>query len=228
MKRRILIRNGALAGLGLLSQRCTPAAKVVASTPISPLTPPQTEGPFFPNQEQNDLDADLTQVESQEARATGEQVIVRVHLTDSNGNPIEQAMFDIWQACASGRYNHSDDTSSAPLDPNFQYWARLYTNSQGFLQFKTIIPGSYPASSDWDRPPHIHFQISIAEEEKLTSQMYFDGHPLNDIDRILNQTKVEYGEEAANNLVVDFSQRNEDGIGVGDFHIVLGLTPATE
>ena len=192
------------------------------------MTPPQTEGPFYPDQEQSELDADLTLINDQSIRAQGEQVIVQVQITDANGNAIPQAMIDVWQACASGRYKHTEDTSTAALDPNFQYWARLYSNEKGFLQFRTIVPGSYPASGDWDRPPHIHFQISIQEEEILTTQMYFKGNPLNDIDRILNKTKAQYGEEAARSLVVDFSQRNNEGLGVGTFNIALGRTPKTE
>ena len=221
MKRRQFIQKGTIVGLSLLSSRCVQAQKIL-------ITPPQTKGPFYPDQEQSELDADLTLVDPQTTPALGEVVIVQVHLTDAQGKPVGQAMVDIWQACASGRYKHSDDTSSTPLDPNFQYWAQLHSNAEGFLQFRTVIPGSYPASSDWDRPPHIHFQVYVNDQRVLTTQMYFKGDPLNNIDRILNKTKTEYGEEAAETLVVDFSQKNNEGVGVGVFQIGLGITPETE
>jgi len=47
---------------------------------------------------------------------------------------------------------------SAPLDPNFQGWARLVADAEGRSRFRTIIPGPYPVGEAWSRPPHIHFK----------------------------------------------------------------------
>jgi protocatechuate 3,4-dioxygenase beta subunit len=49
---------------------------------------------------------------------------------------------------------------------------------------RTPKPGAYPATSMWTRPPHIHFEVT-GKAERLTTQMYFPGEPLNDKDLLL-------------------------------------------
>ncbi len=84
-------------------------------------------------------------------------------------------MIELWQACASGRYNHPRDTNRAALDTNFQYWAQVRTDSGGNFSVKTIKPGAYPASPTWIRPPHIHIKVHKADihrsQRRFTSQV---------------------------------------------------------
>lgn len=159
------------------------APKSLAS--LCGITPRQTEGPFYPVKDQPDKDSDLTYVNGKSAQALGERIIVQGVVNDQNCNPVSGVLVEIWQACASGRYNHPQDTNPAPLDPNFQYWGKAITNSKGEYSFKTIIPGQYPADVDWVRPPHIHFKLAKLGYHELITQMYFEGHQLNSKDRIL-------------------------------------------
>jgi len=94
---------------------------------------------------------------------------------------------DIWQANAAGRYAHERDPNPAPLDPNFQGWAILKTDGEGRYRFKTIKPGAYPVSENWTRPPHIHFKVSRRGYREITTQMYFEDEPLNNVDNLLNE-----------------------------------------
>ncbi len=128
---------------------------------------------------------DLTHVAGSSQKAIGTVVWVEGTVRDISCAPIEGALVEIWQACASGRYNHPNDPNTAPLDPNFQYWGRALSDKEGFYRFKTIIPGAYPADVDWVRPPHIHFRVLKRGYHELITQMYFAGEALNQKDRIL-------------------------------------------
>ncbi len=142
------------------------------------VTPAQTAGPFYPGEREFKVDQDLTQIPNR-PRAQGKIVYIKGRVLDADCKPVVNANVEIWQACASGKYNNPKDPNPAPLDPNFKYWSEAYTNEAGEYLFKTIIPGAYPADNDWDRPPHIHFKISKLGYRDLVTQMYFKGHALN-------------------------------------------------
>ena len=151
------------------------------------VTPPHTEGPFYPIVSQTDKDADLTMVAGSSEAAIGAAIIVEGQILDDSGAPIANAVVDIWQANAAGRYAHEADPNTAPLDPNFQSWAIMKTDDEGRYRFKTVKPGAYPVTDDWSRPPHIHFKVSRRGFREITTQMYFEGEALNDVDQLLNE-----------------------------------------
>lgn len=151
-------------------------------------TPSQPKGPFYPIVEQSDKDCDLTTFrdnltdEEDIQIAEGEVIFIEGCVTDPEGEPIINAKVDIWQANSAGRYAHEADSNPNPLDKNFQGWAIARTDGKGRYCFKTIRPGSYPARVDWERPPHIHFEVSVSGFTKLVTQMYFENELLNDKD----------------------------------------------
>ncbi len=149
--------------------------------------------------------------------ASGTVIIVQGQLTDQKNNPVKGALVEIWQACKTGRYNHPSDPNTQPLDPNFQYWGKAVTNAAGVYRFRTIVPGAYPADTDWVRPPHIHFKVSKVGYMELITQMYFAGQDLNSADKILQQLP----DVEQQKLVVEF--RNEANLPhpVGDFNIQI-------
>ncbi len=133
------------------------------------LTPPQTEGPFHPG----NLDTDLTRKSPNGAKAKGQIIYLNGQVVDEQNQPVSNALVELWQAGDNGRYNHPTDPNPLPIDPNFQYWGRATTNARGQYQFKTIVPGHYPATDDWMRPAHIHFRVMRRGFHDLTTQMYF-------------------------------------------------------
>lgn len=179
------------------------------------VTPAQTEGPFYPNKPQADKDTDLTLIEGHSERAKGEVVRVTGRVLDQHGAPVAGALVDLWQANAAGRYDHEADPATAPLDPNFQSWGMVRTDADGRYAFTTIKPGAYPVDGTWSRPPHIHFKVSRRGYREITTQMYFAGEPLNDVDRLLQE--VPEAERAA--LVVKFEP--VDDVPQGNFEVVL-------
>jgi protocatechuate 3,4-dioxygenase beta subunit len=202
---------------GLLA--AAPLARAMAES--CGLTPPQTEGPFYPTPAQQrsnaERDADLTYIKSRREAALGTVVYLTGQVVDQNCVPVAGALVEIWQACHSGRYNHPQDPNhAAALDPNFQYWGKALTAQDGSYRFKTIKPGAYPADSTWMRPPHIHFKVTKLGYMELTSQLYFKGEALNAQDKIL--ARIPRSERAS--VVVDFVA-NQEGQLVGQFPIAI-------
>ena len=148
-------------------------------------TPSETEGPFYPVRDQKDKDADLTRIDGHTDVAQGQHIIVTGKITDITGQAVTHAALDLWQADANGRYRHPRDPNPIKLDENFQGWAIIKSDGNGLFRFKTVIPGAYPASSTWIRPPHIHFRISKQGYRTLTTQMYFPDEAYNETDLLL-------------------------------------------
>ena len=174
------------------------AAVFVAMSAMSPLrlalaqsrlrrTPDQILGPFYPAMKPADLSGDLTHVPEHPGRAEGQLLNVMGRVLNIRGEPVPEATLEVWQANTYGRYTHPADRNPAPLDPNFEGFASLKTDTRGRYKFKTVKPGAYPlgpiAPDVW-RPPHIHFRL-MGREDELVTQMYFEGEPLNEKDRWL-------------------------------------------
>lgn len=193
------------------------AALVVGAPLLAATTPAQTEGPFFPVHEQLDTDADMTLIEGRKERALGEVVEVSGRILDEQGKPVAEALIDVWQANTHGRYAHEGDPNPAPLDENFQGWAKLKTDAEGRYRVRTIKPGTYPAADAWTRPPHIHFKVARRGFHELTTQMYFTGEPLNDMDRLLQSvSQADRGK-----LVIEFRPSMGGRVLQGTFDIVI-------
>lgn len=140
-------------------------------------TPANAEGPFYPPNKPADVDADLTQVAGHANRAKGTILYVTGRVLDSKGAPIPNAVLEVWQCNAFGRYIHpSDSESSGPLDPDFQGYARLAAGDDGAFRIKTIKPPPYGG-----RTPHIHY-IVASPRTRLTTQMFFEGEAMNERD----------------------------------------------
>jgi protocatechuate 3,4-dioxygenase, beta subunit len=151
-------------------------------------TPGEILGPFYPVLRTMDKTADLTTLPSKGGRAAGQLIYVMGRVVNVQGEPLRGARVELWQANTHGRYTHPSDTNPAPLDPNFEGSAVQDTDSEGRYRFKTIKPGAYPATANWMRPPHLHFEVT-GKINRLITQMYFPGEPLNDKDLLLQNVR---------------------------------------
>ena len=142
---------------------------------------------------------------------------------DENSRPVRNALVEIWQANAAGRYLHKNDPHHAPLDPNFTGYGRVMTDDLGHYSFTTIKPGAYPWMNHYNawRPRHIHFSLFGAGIlTRLVTQMYFAGDPLLDEDPIYNSIP---DEKARRRLISRFDwETTAPMFGLGyHFDIVL-------
>ena len=124
-----------------------------------------------------------------QARRPREVIYVMGRVVNVQGHPLSGARVELWQANTHGRYTHPSDTHPAPLDPNFEGFAVQDTDAEGRYRFKTIKPGAYPATANWMRPPHLHFEVTGKINRTIT-QMYFPGEPLNDKDLLLQNIRA--------------------------------------
>lgn len=131
----------------------------------------------------NDLTAQHT------GEPIGQRILLFGRLLDGDGRPVPDALLEIWQANAGGRYRHTGDRWPSALDPNFSGVGRTLTDAQGRYEFTTIKPGAYPwrnHDNAW-RPAHIHFSVfGRAFTQRLVTQMYFEDDPLFAQDPIYN------------------------------------------
>jgi len=100
----------------------------------------------------------------------GELVVLYGKVLDVNGNPMENAVVEIWQTDAAGIYDYPNSPGTEDRDQNFQFFGVSHTDADGQYAFRTIIPGEYEP-----RPRHIHFKVKLDNIELLTSQFYFAG-----------------------------------------------------
>ncbi len=178
-----------------------------ARAPKQPLVEiPQTlselTGPRFGKESLRAEHVDLSHFDG--GAALGERIIVAGRLIDEDGRPIRDALIEIWQCNAAGRYVHTRDQHDAPLDPHFSGLGATVTDDDGWYRFMTIRPGAYPWGNHpnaW-RPAHIHFSLfGNAYAQRLVTQMYFPGDPLMPFDPIYNSTA---DREARERLIAAF------------------------
>ncbi|HEY7156894.1 MAG TPA: intradiol ring-cleavage dioxygenase, partial [Gemmataceae bacterium] len=73
-------------------------------------TPPQTEGPFYPNKLPLDTDNDLLVINDTITPAVGEITHLTGRILDAKGNPVRNALVEIWQCDGKGVYIHTADS----------------------------------------------------------------------------------------------------------------------
>lgn len=187
-RRQILKMSLAMGAVSL----ATPAALAQQDGPgfdaRGPMpTPDQILGPFYPVRKPTDGGTDLTRLKGRPGAAQGELIYVMGRVLNLRGDPCPGVRLEIWQANARGKYTHPHDRNTAPLDPNFDGYATVVTDGEGRYRFKTVKPGAYPVVADYVRPPHIHYDVT-GSVNRLITQMYFPGEPLNDRDPLLQQS----------------------------------------
>src|SRR2546421_1360997 len=182
-------------------------------------TPPQTEGPFYPDKLPLDTDNDLIIVNDSLTPAIGQITHLSGRILDAKGNPVRNALVEIWQVDGKGVYLHTGDSGKRKRDANFQGFGRFLTGSSGEYYFRTVKPVAYPG-----RTPHIHFKIKKAGKELLTTQCYVKGDPGNARDFIFRSIRDAKARAA---VLVAFDPVKGSRIGelAAKFDVVLGRTP---
>lgn len=182
-------------------------------------TPRQTEGPFYPVDLPLDTDNDLLIVNDSITPAVGEVTHLSGRVLDLHGDPIRNALVEIWQVDNHGAYLHAGSNNHENRDKHFQGFGRFLTGSSGEYYFRTIKPVPYPG-----RTPHIHVAVKIKGRDKFTTQCYIKGHPGNPRDGIWK--RIPDG-KARQSVTIDFAPLAGSTAGelAARFDIILGLAP---
>ncbi len=183
-------------------------------------TPAQTEGPFYPDKLPLDTDNDLLIINDNITPAVGEITHLSGKILDARGEPIRNAVVEIWQVDNNGAYLHSKTANRNQLDGNFQGFGRFTTGSSGEYYFRTIKPVVYPVRD----APHIHFKVKQGSKDLLTTQCYIKGHPGNATDFVYKGIRDAKGRDA---VTIDFTPIKDSRIGelAAHFDLVVGFTP---
>ena len=209
-RRRFLGRLGLVAGFftvpGLYAEALT-------------RTPSQTEGPFYPDRLPLDTDNDLIVLNDSTTPSAGIVTWLGGRILDARGEPIRNAVVEIWQADANGVYLHKGSDNAGKRDPHFQGFGRFLTGSSGEYQFRTIRPVPYPG-----RTPHIHYSVKIPGQPKFTTQCYVRGEAGNEKDGVLKGIQ---DAKARASVIVPFAPLPGSKAGelMARFDVVLGFTP---
>ena len=136
--------------------------------------PSQTVGPFF----HLGLTAKATVGGLVAHDAKGERIRVRFRLLDGDGAPVPDGMIELWQADASGKYDHTAGAQEQEPDRAFCGFGRLATDAEGSCTFDTVRPGCVPDGQGGCQAPHINVSVfARGLLARLCTRVYFDGDP---------------------------------------------------
>ncbi len=118
----------------------------------------------------------------------GEVIEVFGRVIDGEGAPVPDAMIEIWQANAAGRYASPDDVrQDAPLDPGFIGFGRSSTTVEGEYRFRTVRPGRVPGPGNSLQAPHLALSVlGRGLIKRLATRLYFADGEGNDEDPVLS------------------------------------------
>lgn len=117
---------------------------------------------------------------------SGERVSIQGRVLDGDGVTVPDAILEIWQANANGKYAHPEDTQDKLLEPGFKGYGRVPTNAEGRFSFATIKPGPVPGPDGKEQAPHLLVSVFMRGVlRRLVTRIYFPDEPRNAADFIL-------------------------------------------
>jgi protocatechuate 3,4-dioxygenase, alpha subunit len=146
-------------------------------------TASQTVGPFFVIGLPDDARSELVAPDDPDAVRLGGVVL------DGVGDPVADALIEIWQANRAGRYAHPEDArEEIPLEDGFEGFGRCATDASGGYEFVTVKPGPVPAPESGLQAPHIEMSVfARGLLKRVVTRVYFpDETEANEADPALS------------------------------------------
>lgn len=142
-------------------------------------TPSQTVGPFFaiglPWQDGPFVVPDGT--------PEAFQIVGKV--LDGAGEPVPDALIEVWQADPDGRFDHPDDPRGAVS--GCRGFGRCETDVNGRFWFLTVKPGALPAPDGGVEAPHLNVSVFCRGMlVRLVTRIYFPDEQANADDPVLH------------------------------------------
>jgi protocatechuate 3,4-dioxygenase, alpha subunit len=145
-------------------------------------TTSQTVGPFFSIGLCTAIKKDLVGTGT-----SGERVTITGQVFDGDGKPVPDAILEIWQANAFGKYAHPEDQQDKPVEASFSGYGRIPSDDEGKFRFTTIKPGQVPDLDGKLQAPHIVVSVfARGLLRRLVTRIYFPDEPANAADFALN------------------------------------------
>ena len=143
----------------------------------------QTVGPFF----RIGLIYSPAQNNMVNENSSGERITLTGVLLDGDGQPIPDAMIEIWQPDSNGIFNHPLDPLQEQADPHFHGFGRAESRNAGKYEFKTIKPGGRDGM-----PPYINVHVfARGMLVHAMTRIYFSDEPANAEDPVLSSVESE-------------------------------------
>jgi len=118
---------------------------------------------------------------------SGEHLEITGRVLDADGRGVPDAMLELWQANAQGKYAHPEDTQEKQVEPGFQGYGRVPTAKDGSFRFRTIKPGRVPGLDGRLQAPHIVVSVFMRGLlRRLITRIYFPDDAANAEDFALN------------------------------------------
>lgn len=177
-----------------------------------------TIGPFFPADYFQPGDNDLTLI-SPDATPTkkGELFKLNGKVMKEGNEPVANAILELWQADAAGRFRHPADPQAEQADPDFLGWGRAWSTEEGGYDFHSIRPGGYEENGRW-RAPHLNIIVmGIGMMRIVETTLFFPDFPKeNAEDPVLSVLP-----EAMRTMLVMHDEGVIDGVRSYRFDILL-------
>ncbi len=123
--------------------------------------------------------------------ASGTPCFVRLRIRGVDGEPVPNAVVDVWHSDVAGYYDVQTGQDE------FRCRGRLRADAEGKVYFRTVKPAAYPIPDDgpvgrmlqslgrhpW-RPAHIHFLVEAGGYQTLITQIFENGDPYLDSDAV--------------------------------------------
>ena len=152
------------------------------------ITPSQTVGPFFkygltPDGKYDWNDAFTSNLVTPDA--SGERIRVEGRVFDGEGQPVPDAMLEIWQADSQGRFADPQDKRALP-NAKFRGFGRCGTDANGGYVFESIKPGLVPDPDGKPQAPHLLLAVfARGMLRHLYTRIYFGDEKGNASDPVL-------------------------------------------
>jgi protocatechuate 3,4-dioxygenase alpha subunit len=134
----------------------------------------------------------LAVVDLAPAGVSGERIALSGRIVAGDGAPVTDAVVELWQANAQGKYAHPEDAQDKPIEPGFRGFGRCLTDAAGGFRFTTIKPGAVPGPGGAVQAPHIVVTVFMRGLLKhLITRVYFPDDPANAADPVLRLVPAE-------------------------------------
>lgn len=147
--------------------------------PACPPTASDIEGPFY--REGIPVGGDLD-VHGD----PGLPLILTGTVQDGDCTPLEGAVVELWHATPRAPEGEPGDFDAVyDATDTYRYYGQVATGDDGAYRFNTLMPGWYLNGAEY-RPAHLHVKVWVANELRLTTQLYFADDPFNASDNWYN------------------------------------------